>query len=915
MSLPHPYAPFLAKLLKPTRYVGGEYNQVSKPPGSVKARVCLAFPDVYDIGMSHLGTKILYGVLNRHSDVACERVFAPWPDLEAALRERALPLVTLESADPLSAFDVIGFSLQYELTYTNVLNMLELGGVPIRASARGDAAPLVIAGGPTATQPEPLAPFIDAFFIGEAEEHLPALCLDAAELRRSGVPRKERLIQLASRYPLYVPELYDTESDAETGFVVVAAPIDARVPAHPRRVWVQNIDAIPFPDNSPVPHAESIFDRMAVEIARGCTEGCRFCQAGIIYRPVRERDPVAVLDSLVGGVEKGGYDETSLTCLSTADYSCVTPLVKEAMARLRPERVSLSVSSLRAYGLNDDLLAEMATMKAQGLTFAPEAGTQRMRDVITKNVTEADIVESAHRVFSRGFQRMKLYFMIGLPTETDEDVLGIIDTAATVQRIARQYLKSAEITASVSVHVPKPHTPFQWVAMDREAETARKQALLRSYAREKRIKLKMHDSPQAHLECLFARGDRRAAEILELAFRAGCRFDGWDEQLRMDAWDQAIDTVAAADPSFDLGRYFDTVPVTARLPWDHLDIAVDPDFLKQEYRKALKDRLSPPCGKPYNQLLHPNSVAQAESEKDRKLVCYDCGVACDLTAMKEERLVFLRRMNAWTPPVAAAPVQRPEKKDLNKVSRHSRPTTSAAHVGPVFRYRVRFSKTGSAAYLGQLDLNRHVPRIFRRAGIEAAYGGGFRPRPLMAFGPALALGIPSAAEVFDVSIMDKLEPEELVRRLQAVTLPGLRFIDASPVAEGAPSLGQVLREAVYVARHKDPAVVRAAHEGFRSGQPLSLVRRGEGGSSLIGKRIDLRETVTRIQVVDGAEADRACESLDWAPAPVPMLRFAVELLCTGHARPGEVLDALCGLETAAEFELGRAGLFGRELSP
>jgi radical SAM superfamily enzyme YgiQ (UPF0313 family) len=353
----HPYSEFLARVEKPARYVGGEYNEVRKEPEAVRARVCLAFPDVYDIGMSHLGTKILYGVLNKTDGVACERVFSPWLDCEAELRARKIPLVTLESASPLREFDVIGFSLQYELTYSNVLNILDLAGLPLRAAERGEDAPFVIAGGPTATHPEPLAPFIDAFFIGEAEEHLPPLVLEAAALRREGVPRRERLIRLAAKYPLYVPELYTTKVDAETGFVVVDGPTDPRVPARPKRAWVADINRFPFPDDSPLPYAEAIFDRMAVEIARGCTEGCRFCQAGMIYRPVRERDPVAVIDALVSGVKKGGYDETALTSLSTADYSCVTPLVKAAMSKLREEKVALSVSSLRAYGLNEDLWA------------------------------------------------------------------------------------------------------------------------------------------------------------------------------------------------------------------------------------------------------------------------------------------------------------------------------------------------------------------------------------------------------------------------------------------------------------------------------------------------------------------------------------------------------------------------------
>jgi len=466
----HPYAAFLAQVQKPSRYTGGEYGERKVDLATTRARVCLAFPDVYDIGMSHLGTKILYGLLNKADGIACERVFAPWLDMEKELRSRSLPLYTLETASPLGDFDIVGFSLQYELNYTGVLGILDLGGIPLRAAARADAHPLILAGGPVATHPEPLAPFIDAFFIGEAEEQFPALCLEAAELRRAKLGRLEILARLTEKYPLYVPALYATLRDEATGFVIVGAPTDARVPRRTRRTWVKDLNRFPFPDDSPLPHAEAIFDRMAVEIARGCTEGCRFCQAGVIYRPVRERDPVAVIDALVGGIRKGGYDETSLASLSPADYSCVTPLVRKAMAKLREDKVSLSVSSLRAYGLDEELLGDLAAGGITGLTFSPEAGTQRMRDLVNKNVTEADIIESAERVFSRGHQRMKLYFMIGLPTETDEDVLGIIETAARVQAIGRRYLRAAKVTASVSTFVPKPMTPFQWSSQMSEAQ-------------------------------------------------------------------------------------------------------------------------------------------------------------------------------------------------------------------------------------------------------------------------------------------------------------------------------------------------------------------------------------------------------------------------------------------------------------
>ncbi|HSN30010.1 MAG TPA: TIGR03960 family B12-binding radical SAM protein, partial [Kofleriaceae bacterium] len=428
----HIYADFIDRVAKPMRYLGGEYQAVVKESPEVDARVCLGFPDVYDIGMSHLGTKIIYSLLNRDPRIACERVFAPWLDMEEELRARDLPLVSLEAQRPLHEFDVLGISLQYELTFTNLLTLLDLGGIPLRTADRAEDATLVLVGGPVASHPEPIAAFIDAAFIGEAEELLPSLVLAWAALRReirAGTrTRRDALAELASRFPLYVPSLYATEVDAATGMTVVGAPLDPRVPARVSRAMVANLDAYPFPSDTPVPYAEAVFERASVEIARGCTEGCRFCQAGMIYRPVRERSPQSIADSLLGGVEKAGYDETGLTCLSTADFSSITPLVKQLAAELRKRGVSMSVASLRAYGLNEDLLDELALTRISGLTFAPEAGTQRMRDVINKNVTEAHIEESARRVFARGWHRLKLYFIIGLPTEEDDDVRGIVET-------------------------------------------------------------------------------------------------------------------------------------------------------------------------------------------------------------------------------------------------------------------------------------------------------------------------------------------------------------------------------------------------------------------------------------------------------------------------------------------------------
>jgi radical SAM family uncharacterized protein/radical SAM-linked protein len=649
----HPYADFIDRVAKPMRYLGGEYQAVVKH--AAEARVCLAFPDVYDIGMSHLGTKIIYSLLNRDPRIACERAFAPWLDMEAELRERGLPLVSLETQRPLCEFDVVGVSLQYELTFTNLLTLLDLGRIPLRAADRAEDAALVLVGGPTASHPEPIAPFIDAAFIGEAEELLPPLVLAWAALRRDLAAgrrtRRDALAELAGRFPLYVPALYATEVDAATGMTVVGAPLDPRVPARVSRAMVADLDQYPFPSDTPVPYAEAVFERASVEIARGCTEGCRFCQAGMLYRPVRERSPASIAASLIGGVERAGYDETGLTCLSTADFSSITPLVKQLAGELRKRGVSMSVASLRAYGLNEDLLDELALTRISGLTFAPEAGTQRMRDVVNKNVTEAHIEESSRRVFARGWHRLKLYFMIGLPTEADDDVRGIVDTGRRMLQVGRGLIgHRAEVTVSVSSHVPKPHTPLQWCAQDPEPEIRRKQAILRHAAGDPRgrrdggLRLKHHHSGISFIEGVLARGDRRLADVIEAVWRAGARFDGWDEIFELERW-----TAALAAHGVDVAAYLGTRPVTARLPWDHIDVGLEDGFLLGEYRKALKGRASPPCGKVAGMLIHHTNLADAEPDR-RKLVCYDCGVACDLTKMRDDRLVALRALGATERP-------------------------------------------------------------------------------------------------------------------------------------------------------------------------------------------------------------------------------------------------------------------------
>ncbi|HEY5960396.1 MAG TPA: TIGR03960 family B12-binding radical SAM protein, partial [Polyangiaceae bacterium] len=417
----HPYSEFLDRVEKPTRYTGREHGSRQKVWDSVESRFCLAFPDIYDIGMSHLGYRILYQILNDEPRTLAERCYAPWTDLERELRARGLPLVSLENQKPLCEFDVVGFSLQFELCYTNVLTMLELGRIPLRSGDRDEHAPLVVAGGPAATHAEPMAIFFDAIVIGDGERLAKELALAWSRDRKAGLNRHERLKRLAQLEGVYVPSLYVTSIDPRSGFEVVDGIQSADVPMPVKRSIVPDLREFPFPTRGPVGGPEAIFDRMSVEVARGCTEGCRFCQAGMIYRPVRERPPEEVERAVLDAVKFSGQDEVSLTSLSTADVSYISPLIKSITKKTAPERISLGVASLRAYGLGEDLLDELRKVRAAGLTFAPEAGTQRLRDVINKNVTDEQLMETAHRVFSRGWDRMKLYFISGLPTETDED--------------------------------------------------------------------------------------------------------------------------------------------------------------------------------------------------------------------------------------------------------------------------------------------------------------------------------------------------------------------------------------------------------------------------------------------------------------------------------------------------------------
>ncbi len=885
----HPYAELLLRVSKPSRYVGGEHGELRKDWDAASCRICLAFPDVYEVGMSHLGFKILYSLLNAQPDLLAERAYAPWTDMEAALRQSGQPLRSLESWHALREFDVVGFSLQFELTYTNVLQMLELSGIPLRAEGRGEHDPLVVAGGPSATHAEPLAPFIDAFLIGDGEERTPQLMRTWALGKAEGCSRAERLRRLARLGGLYVPSLYETETEPETGVRYVARARSEDAPLPVSRAFVPELSRFPFPKDGPTANTETVFDRVSVEIARGCTEGCRFCQAGMIYRPVRERDPSEVIDVAVSAVREGGYDAASLTSLSTADYSAISPLIHAVAEQLKPLRGKLAVSSLRAYGLAEDVLDELKDSGAKGLTFAPEAGTQRMRDVVNKNVTEEQLMETARRVFSRGWSKMKLYFMIGLPTEEDDDVRGIVQTGARALAVGRRLGgRNARVTCSVSTHVPKPHTPFQWCAMDDREQVLRKQALLRAEAERSGVTLRVHDSAGSFIEGVLARGDRTLADVIELAYRGGARFDSWEEQLNLPAWHAAFEQTGV-EPQ----RFLGTIPLSAHLPWEHIDVGLAPGFLAREYRKALRNRLSPPCGKAVGQFVHATNLREHQADA-RKLVCYDCGVACDMGAMREQRAERLLRLGARAPrPARETAPQLPPA--ANKPGARPRPPQRPAQ-GDGLRVRLCFQKLGRAAYGSHLDLVRLLPRLFRRLSLPLFYSLGFNQKPVMVFGPALSLGILSLAEYVDLKLaVPEIDTSTLPEQLSASCIDGVRFVAAAALGASDPKLSRIIDEAVYVAALPRAALdalgVRDAAElqqriALAAQGPLAVRREIDG----IGKRVDVAQYLLGARAGVGAEALRQAGLV----GELMPLELRLRITGSGTAKPSEALQALLG---------------------
>ncbi|MDH3348464.1 MAG: TIGR03960 family B12-binding radical SAM protein [Desulfobulbaceae bacterium] len=715
---------------KPGRYIGGEYNVITSDPLEAEVNFVFVFPDLYEIGMSHLGLQILYDIINRCELARAERCFAVDLDMEQQLRSRQVPLFSLESRTPLSSFDVIGFTLPYELCYTNILTVLDLAGLALRAEDRTETDPLVIAGGSCSMNPEPVADFFDAVVLGDGEEVIEELCQLLATAKRNGSSKSEVLLQMAGIDGVYVPSFFrPIYKDKQ---FLGMEPLVEGYEGVQRRVLPELLSSSQ-PDAPLVPLVKTVHDRLGVEIARGCTRGCRFCQAGIIYRPVRERPMEEIVQLAEKGIENGGYDELALLSLSTGDYSCLPQLLGKLMDRFADEYVSVSMPSMRVGTLGPDIMEQIKRVRKTGFTVAPEAGSERLRQVINKGITEQDLLDTCSDAFKFGWKLIKFYFMVGLPTETDEDVEAIAELA----KKARQHALSAghgklNINIGVASFVPKPHTPFQWEAQcDLESSTGKINQLKRALPR-KGYKLKWHDTRSSFMEGVFSRGDRKLSRLIEEAWRNGARLDGWDEHFSLDLWQRCAEKC-----DIDMSSYLRKRELEEALPWDHLHSGVAKSFLLAEREKGLELSYTPDC---------------------RVHGCQKCGL-CDFKRIK---------------PVTYEPV--PEEKSGGLLINTDRVESGQRAVYP---YRVHYSRVGDGRFLGHLEMLQLIFRALCRAEIPILYSQGFNPSPKVSFGPALAVGMESEVEYFDMELSRPLTDEVGATTLLSDQFP--EFITVSQI--------------------------------------------------------------------------------------------------------------------------------------
>jgi radical SAM family uncharacterized protein/radical SAM-linked protein len=720
---------------KPGRYAGGELHVLKKSWKEAEVRFALVFPDLYEIGMSHFGLQILYHILNNRDRVLAERCYAPDLDMERELRRHGFPLFSIESRRPLAEFDVIGITLPYELCYTNILTILDLAGLPLRAAKRSDDAPLVIGGGSCSMNPEPVADFFDAIVLGDGEEVVLELAETVRRTKREGRPRLDVLTELSRIQGMYVPAFFAPRYSGQEFRGMV--PLKEGYAVVRRRVLARLPEAGAGEGGRPlVPVVKPVHDRLAVEIARGCTRGCRFCQAGIIYRPVRERSVEDILAEAEKGIAASGYEELALLSLSSGDYSCLPELMTELMDRFAGQYVSLSMPSMRVGTLTPEIMQQIRRVRMTGFTVAPEAGTDRLREVINKGISEIDLLQTCRDAFAMGWDLIKMYFMIGLPSETREDVGAIIDLARRARDEAGERAKRVRINVSVGTFVPKPHTPFQWEPQLSLEESQERIDYLKKLLPRRGFKLKWHDPRQSVMEGVFSRGDRRLAELIEMAWKAGTRLDGWSEHYSLEQWQEA-----ARKCGIDLGLYLRARDPRQPLPWDHLDSGVAREFLLQERERALAREYTPDC---------------------RTEGCQQCGL-CDFRTIKP--VVCSRRKAGGHAPRSTLPSADRSRKEQEKG----------------FRYRVQYTRLGDSRFFSHLEILQLIFRALRRAGISVLHSRGFNPTPRVSFGAALPVGVESEVEYFDMEAASPLKnTKEAAGELDRELPPGMRVTGIAP---------------------------------------------------------------------------------------------------------------------------------------